>query len=132
MTSLSPNFDTLEIPEFGAKFNALNRALIIAEEKATWDPAIAEMQAFLDVLDMKLLSNADLIATDQANSSRAFSMLLTLIAIGTQYRLEQYKPKDEAGQKKRELIDQDYIPTAGKLRQSAIALTKKYLACAGL
>ena len=128
MTSLSPNFDTLEIPEFGAKFNTLNRALIIAEEKATWDPAIAEMQAFLGVLDKKLLSNADLIATDQANSSRAFSMLLTLIAIGTQYRLEQYKPKDEAGQNKRDLIDQDYIPTAGKLRQSAIALTKKYLA----
>ncbi|MBG0771087.1 MAG: hypothetical protein H0S82_05225, partial [Anaerolineaceae bacterium] len=128
MTSHSPNMDKLEIPEFGAKFNALNRALIIAEEKPAWDPAIADMQAFLDVLDKKLLSNPDLIATDQANSSRAFSMLLTLIAIGTQYRLEQYKPKDEADQKRRDLIDQDYIPATGALRKLAIALTKKYLA----
>ncbi|QRN82725.1 hypothetical protein JR338_09910 [Chloroflexota bacterium] len=128
MTSLSPKLDTLEIPEFGAKFNALNRALIIAEDKTSWEPAIANMQAFLDVLDEKLLSYPELLAQDHANSSRAFSMLLTLIAIGTQYRLEQFKPKDEVGTHKRAIIDQEYIPATGKLRQCAIALAKKYLA----
>ena len=128
MTSFSPNFDHLEIPEFGAKFNALNRALITAEEKTAWEPAITDMQAFLDVLDKKLISNQELVAQNPADSSRAFSMLLTIIAIGTQYRLEQYKPKDEGGQKRRAIIDQDYIPATGALRQSAIALAKKYLA----
>ncbi len=87
-----------------------------------------DMHAFLDVLDKKLLSIPDLLAQDHANSSRAFSMLLTLIAIGTQYRLEQFKPKDEAGTKRRAIIDQEYIPATGKLRQYAITLAKKYLA----
>jgi len=128
MTPLSPKFDQLQIPEFGAVFNALNRALIVAEEKPAWEPAIAEMSAFLDLLDRKVISDQTLIAENQSDSSRAFSMLLTLIATGTQYRLEQYKPKDEAGQKRRDLIHQDYIPATGKLRQKAITLAKRYLA----
>ena len=128
MTPLSPKFDQLQIPEFGAAFNALNRALIVAEEKPAWEPAIAEMSAFLDLLDRKVISDQTLIAENQSDSSRAFSMLLTLIATGTQYRLEQYKPKDEAGQKRRDLIHQDYIPATGKLRQKAITLAKRYLA----
>jgi hypothetical protein len=120
MTSLSPELDKLQIPEFGAAFNTLNRALIIAEEKSAWEPAIAEMSAFLNLLDRKLLSDEALIAENHNESSRAFSMLLTVIAIGTQYRLEQFKPKDEAGQQRRAVIDQDYIPATGKLRQKAI------------
>ncbi len=128
MTQKEPAFDRLEIPEFGATFNQLNRALIIAETPAAWNPAIAAMSAFLDVLDEKLISDQTLIAHDHANSSRAFSMLLTLIAIGTQYRLEQFKAKDEAGQQRRDLIDSDYIPSTGALRQKAIGLAKKYLA----
>jgi phosphomannomutase len=127
MTPNKSQFDSLEIPEFGVTFNRLNRALVTVQEPGEWEPAIADMHAFLLALDGKMISNQDLIAHDQVNSSRALSMLLTLIAIGTQYRLEQFKPKDRAGEERRALIDEDYIPLAGALRQEAIALAKKYL-----
>ncbi len=127
MTQKEPVFERLEIPEFGAAFNQLNRALIVAETPSEWNPAIMAMSAFLDVLDEKLVSDQELIAHDHANSSRAFSMLLTLIATGTQYRLEQFKPKDESGQQQRNIIEREYIPTTGVLRQKAITLAKKYL-----
>jgi phosphomannomutase len=127
MTQKKNQFDSLEIPEFGVTFNRLNRALITVEKPGEWEPAVAEMHSFLRTLDSKMISDTELIAHDQANSSRAFSMLLTLIAIGSQYRLEQFKPKDKAGEERRALIDREYLSLTGALRQEAIALTKKYL-----
>ncbi len=127
MTEKKPQFDSLEIPEFGVTFNRLNRALITVEKPEEWEPAVAEMHDFLHALDSKLVSDPERVAHDPANSSRAFSMLLTLIAIGSQYRLEQFKPRDKAGEERRALIDRDYLPLTGALRQEAIALTKKYL-----
>lgn len=127
MTPKQSQFDSLAIPEFGVTFNRLNRALVNVQDPGEWEPAVADMHAFLLALDNKMISNPNLIAHDQANSSRAFSMLLTLIAIGTQYRLEQFKPQNEAGEQRRALIDEEYIPLAGTLRQEAIALAKKYL-----
>ncbi len=128
MNQSSQSLQALEIVQFGAAFNALNRDLICAETPETWQPAIAAMSRFLEVLDEKLLSKPEIIAGHPVHSSRAFSMLLTLIAIGTQYRLEQYKPRDAAGEKKRQIIDTQYLPQTGALRQKAIALAKKYLA----
>ena len=127
MTQKTNNFDYLAIPEFGMTFNQLNRNLIAAETPETWEPAVASMRSFLAVLDQKLLSHPDILARDDANSSRALSILLTLSAIGTQYRLEQFKPKDAAGQERRTLIEREYFPLTGALRQEAIQLTKKYL-----
>ena len=127
MTQKTNNFDYLAIPEFGMTFNELNRNLIAAETPETWEPAVASMRSFLAVLDQKLLSHPDILARDHANSSRALSILLTLSAIGTQYRLEQFKPKDAAGQERRALIEREYFPLTGALRQEAIQLAKKYL-----
>ena len=128
MTKKTINFDQLAIPEFGMAFNALNRDLIAAETPDSWEPAVDAMRQFLSVLDQELLSKTDLIASDHANSSRALSILLTLSAIGTQYRLELFKPKDAAGQERRDLIEREYFPLTGALRQEAIRLAKKYLA----
>jgi phosphomannomutase len=127
MNKNAQNLEHLDFPKFGVTFNQINRDLITAETPEQWEPAIATMSEFLDVLDQKLISNKEIIAQDHANSSRAFSMLLTLIALGTQYRLEQFKPKNEAGQKQRDLIDSEYIPSTSTLRQKAIYLAKKYL-----
>jgi len=117
-----------DISQFGAIFNQLNRTLIAAEVKPEWQAAIKAMGEFLVVLDRRLVSDPTQIAHNRSDSSRAISMLLSLIAEGTQYRLEQFKPMDEAGQKKRQLIDEVYLPATGKLRQGAIHLAKEYLA----
>lgn len=128
MSRFKINLDNLEIPQMGATFNLLNRELITAETEDEWNPAISAMGDFLAVLDQKLIVDSELIAQNHADSSRALSMLLTLIAVGTQYRHEQFKAKDEAGQKRRTLIENTYIPTTGDLRKNAIKLAKKYLA----
>ena len=128
MKNLNIAFDKIDNPQLGSAFNQVNRELIIAETESAWRPAVNAMASFLEVLARKVISDHDLIAQDHANSSRAFSMLLTLIATGTQYRLEQYQAKDSQGVAQRALIDEDYIPLTGALRQGAISLAKDYLA----
>jgi len=128
MIQSKPNFEDLKIAQFGMVFNQLNRDLTCAETANQWDPAILNMRAFLDFLDRELLSKPEIIANNHVESSRAFSMLLTLAAIGTQYRLEQLKVKDEETREKRKEIDEVYLPATGQLRKMAIHLAKKYLA----
>ena len=128
MNSNEMKLDQLEISQLGMAFNKLNRDLIEAETARDWNPAIATMADFLDVLDEKLISVPEIIAEAHSDSSRAFSMLLTLIATGTQYRLEQFKVKNEDDRERREMIEEAYIPTTGELRIKAINLAKKYLA----
>jgi phosphomannomutase len=128
MTNHETDLNALEIPQLGMAFNQLNRKLVVAESPSQWEPAIASMAEFLDILEARVLSKPEIIAQDHSNSSRALSMLLTLIALGTQYRLEQFQPKTEQERGKRQLIVDDYIPATGALRQKAIGLTKKYLA----
>jgi len=119
--------EKLEISQLGAAFNAFNRDLTTAERPEDWTPAIKAMEAFLESLDRLVVSNQETIAQNHGDSSRALSILLTLIATGTQYRLEQYTPKDEAGQKRRQLLMEEYVPRTGELRRKAITLAKKYL-----
>ncbi len=121
------DLDHLEISQLGVAFNQFNRDLVTAETANEWRPAIGAMENFLDVLDEKMISNHEIISHNPLDSSRAFSILLTLVAIGTQYRLEQFKPKDKEGQERRALIENEYIPETGKLRQKAIGLAQKYL-----
>lgn len=128
MKNLEIAFDKIDLPQLGMVFNQINRQLISAETEAAWSPAVRAMAAFLDVLDQQVISDPERIAHDPVNSSRAFSMLLALIATGTQYRLEQFLPKDDQGRARRALIDEVYIPVTGELRQKAIGLAKQYLA----
>ncbi len=126
MEPLSIDFKALTIPQLGRTFNFLNRELVKAERAKEWSPAVAAMGDFLDVLDEKIISDQGLVAGDHSESSRALSMCLTLAAIGTQYRLEQFKPEDAQGEKRREMIEEAYIPATGELRNQAIGLAKKY------
>ena len=121
------NLDDFSAHQMGTTFNRLNRALMVAQTPEAWDPAIAEMSEFLDVLDKKILTDMKLIDDQHQESSRVFSLLLTLIAVGTQYRHEQYKPKDAAGQERRKMLEEVYFPKSGELRGKAIRLAKTYL-----
>ncbi len=128
MRNVSQDLTTLEITQLGASFNRINRGLFAAQSPQEWTPAVEEMTRFLAVVDEKVLSDLALIAGNAIDSSRAFSMLLTVIALGTQYRHEQYKPKGADDQKIRNLIDEVYLPLTGAMRKQAIDLAKKYLA----
>jgi len=117
----------MEIPLLGKEFNQRNRALLVAEKPESWLPAVEAMHQFLEELDRLVISQPAVIANDVVTSSRAISMLLTLIATGTQYRLEQYKAKDAATGAMRKEIFSTYIPMTGLLRWKAIELAHKYL-----
>ena len=117
--------------EFGAglatEFNRLNRAILVADKPQSWQPAIANMNAFLSRLETWLADNPEVIGEDIVTSSRIFSLLLTLAATGTQGRLELYQAKDEASRALRAQIDEDYLPSSGDMRRKAIAIARGYL-----
>src|SRR5690606_41066855 len=64
---------------------------------------------------------------DLVLSSRIFSLLLTVMATGTQGRLELYKDKDETSLAYQRQIEEEYIPLSGDLRRKSIDLAKFYL-----
>jgi phosphomannomutase len=109
------------------RFNRLNRAILVADKPELWQPAIAEMNAFLDELEAWLRANVSLLGEDLATSSRVLSLLLSLAATGTQGRLELFKAKDAKGEAYRQEIDADYLPKSGAMRRKAIDLAKLYL-----
>ena len=109
------------------EFNRLNRAILIADKPASWQPAIKEMNAFLASLEAWLAENPAVIGEDIVTSSRVFSMLLTLAATGTQGRLELVLAKDDASKVLRAQIDEDYLPSSGDMRRKAIAIARGYL-----
>ena len=113
--------------QLATQFNRLNRDLLVADTPATWHPAITAMSGFLDQVKTLLDEQPDLIGAELPLSSRVFSLLLTLVATGTQGRLELYKGKDEKGRAYQQEIEEDYIPRSGDLRRKAIELSKHYL-----
>lgn len=109
------------------RFNRLNRAILVADKPELWQPAIAEMNAFLDELEAWLHANVRNLGEDLAASSRVLSLLHSLAATGTQGRLELFKSKDTKGEAFRQEIDDDYLPKSGAMRRKAIDLAKFYL-----
>jgi phosphomannomutase len=109
------------------RFNRLNRAILVADKAELWHPAIAEMSAFLDELELWLQSNTALLGQDLTTSSRILSLLLSLAATGTQGRLELFLPKDSKGEAFRKEIDEDYVPKSAQMRRKAIDLARFYL-----
>lgn len=112
------------IPE---TFNRLNRGIFSADKPEAWQPAIGEMNTFLDQVGAWLEQYEDQFGRDMVTSSRILSLLLTVAAGGTQGRLEFYQPKDEAGKTYRAQIDADYLPGSGDMRRKAIAIARLYL-----
>ncbi len=109
------------------RFNRLNRAILVADKAELWQPAIADMSAFLDELELWLQSNTALLGQDRTTSSRILSLLLSLAATGTQGRLELFLPKDSKGEAFRKEIDEDYVPKSAQMRRKAIDLARFYL-----
>ncbi|MCK9246328.1 MAG: hypothetical protein M0P11_05165 [Anaerolineaceae bacterium] len=113
--------------QLATQFNRLNRDLLAADRPATWRPAIAAMSDFLEQVKMLLDQQPGLVGAELPVSSRIFSLLLTVIATGTQGRLELFKGKDETGRAYQQEIEEEYIPLSGELRRKAIELCKVYL-----
>jgi phosphomannomutase len=109
------------------EFNRLNRAILVADRPQSWQPAIADMNAFLSRLEAWLAENPAVIGEDIVTSSRIFSLLLTLAATGTQGRLELFQAKDDATKAIRAQIDEEYLPRSGDMRRKAIAIAREYL-----
>ncbi len=109
------------------QFNRLNRAILVADKPQSWQPAIADMNAYLAKLENWLVENSAVIGEDIVTSSRVLSLLLTLAATGTQGRLELFQAKDEASRELRAQIDVDYLPSSGDMRRKAIAIARDYL-----
>lgn len=109
------------------RFNRLNRAILVADKAELWHPAIADMSAFLDELELWLQSKISLLGQDLTTSSRILSLLLSLAATGTQGRLELFLPKDSKGEAFRKEIDEDYVPKSAQMRRKAINLARFYL-----
>ena len=108
-------------------FNRLNRAILAADTPELWQPAISEMNTFLEQVHSWVAGNPEAIGTDLVTSSRVISLLLTLAATGTQGRLELMQPKGETGQETRRQIDEDYLPKSGDMRRKAIEIAREYL-----
>ncbi|HAE85578.1 MAG TPA: hypothetical protein DCG78_03590, partial [Anaerolineaceae bacterium] len=120
--------DTNFTASLAARFNTLNRAILVAEQPEQWQPAIAAMNTFLAELEGWLRTYPEQIAADLVTSSRIFSLLLTLAATGTQGRLELYQPKeDAASQAYRRQLDEDYMPSTAAMRRKALDLAHMYL-----
>lgn len=123
----SPSFDATFVTNLPHAFNRLNRAILSADKPETWQPAIMEMNLFLDEVSAWLTANESLVGSELATSSRILSLLLTVAATGTQGRLEFYQAKDETGKAYRAQIDTDYLPNSGDMRRKAIAIARAYL-----
>jgi len=108
-------------------FNRLNRAILAADTPELWQPAISEMNTFLEQVHSWVAGNPEAIGRDLVASSRVISLLLTLAATGTQGRLELMQPKGETGQETRRQIDKDYLPKSGDMRRKAIEIAREYL-----
>ena len=115
---------TASLPE---KFNRLNRVIFSADKPEAWQPAIREMNAFLDEVSAWLEHFEEQVGNDIVTSSRILSLLVTAAASGTQGRLEFYQPKDDTGKAYRDQIDFDYLPSSGDMRRKAIAIARHYL-----
>ncbi len=109
------------------RFNRLNRAILVADKPELWQPAIAEMNAFLDELEAWLHANVRNLGEDLAASSRVLSLLLSLAATGSQWRLELFNSVDAQGELFRKQLDEDYLPNSARMRRKAIDLAKFYL-----
>jgi phosphomannomutase len=109
------------------RFNRLNRAILVADKPELWQPAIAEMNAFLDELEAWLHANVRNLGEDLATSSRVLSLLLSLAATGSQWRLELFNSVDAQGELFRKQLDEDYLPNSARMRRKAIDLAKFYL-----
>lgn len=123
MTQFTQNYKS----QLAVQFNRLNRDLMMADKPETWQPAIAAMSVFLDEVKELLLEEPELVENELVLSSRIFSLLLTVVATGTQGRLELFKGKDEKGISYQQQIENEYIPLSGDLRRKAIELAKHYL-----
>lgn len=109
------------------QFNRLNRDLLVADRPEKWRPAVSAMSVFLDKVKELLIAEPNLVGNDLVLSSRIFSLLLTVMATGTQGRLELYKGKDETSLAYQRQIEEEYIPLSGDLRRKSIDLAKFYL-----
>jgi len=115
--------------DLGKEFIQLNRSLTWAESPDDWNPAIKEMDGFLDKIQ-DLLINQDIENNwSERDFARVLAILLTILAETGQYRFEAFvlNPDKESDIDKRRMIDEEMIPKMALLRYRAADVTKAYL-----
>lgn len=106
-------------------FIQYNRSLVSANTPEQWTPAIQSMNALLDDIEQQLINLID--TSSPVDQARLFSILLTVMGEAGQYRHEQFNPDTAEGLARKKLIDEDYLPATGRLRQQAIRIGKQFL-----
>lgn len=118
----------LEPESIAQHFIGLNRAITWAATPDEWVPALDVMDTFLDQLDI-LIKSDEFERWSHQQKALIFGILMTIMAEVGQYRFEAFVP-DITKQRdiaRRKLIDQEFFPVMGKLRQHALQVTKTYL-----
>ena len=119
--------NALTSAQIGDDFVRLHHALTWAETPEAWRPAEQAMQQFLEGLESAMDNGALETAWSQSTSATVFSILLTLMAEAGQYRHETYRPAPEADQTRYRVLQDELLPSMGRLRAYAVKTARKYL-----
>jgi phosphomannomutase len=101
-------------------FVKLIKTLTEAEESEVWHAATNVAQEFLEVVERELEREPQ---WTPAQSSKLFSMLLTILSEAGQYRFETFSGDPE----RRRFLDTELLPLMGALRERAVATAKQFL-----
>ncbi len=114
--------------KLGQEFIDVNRNLAWANTPDEWIPATEEMQQFLNDLETKIKTASVEESWSHQEQAQVFSILLTILAEAGQYRHESFvpNPESETDLARRQMINTDYIPLMGEVRQHAAKVAKTY------
>jgi phosphomannomutase len=114
--------------KLGQEFIDVNRNLAWANTPDEWIPATEEMQQFLNDLETTIKTASVEESWGHQEQAQVFSILLTVLAEAGQYRHESFvpNPESETDLARRQMINTDYIPLMGEVRQHAVKVVKTY------
>lgn len=118
------------VPEtIAAYFVRINRQLTWANSPEEWNPAVAEMHAFLSRLEAEIVAG-QLEDWGEQRFALVFGILSTVLAEAGQYRHEQFlaDPAKPASLQRRAMIETSMLPLMSDLRTHAAQVSKQYLA----
>lgn len=112
----------------GQEFIDINRNLSWANTPDEWIPAAEEMQQFLNSLETTIKTASLEESWGHQEQAQVFSILLTILAEAGQYRHESFvpNPESETDLARRQMINTEYMPLMGEVRQRAAKVAKTY------
>ena len=118
---------TTQSRELATRFIQLNRALTWEDDPSRWPAASQNMESFLEELASILKARRLPPTWSPVDQARLFAILMTSLAETGQYRHEAAIANTPEKERYRKVIDAEYLPMMGALRDKAIAVTRLYL-----